>query len=476
MAQPDWHAMEAAEAARHFAVDPAQGLDEAEAKERLKAYGPNRPSAKAARSGFARFFSQLIQPLVLVLIAAGTVTVFLGEWIDAGVIFGVVLINAVVGFIQEGKAESALAALARTIAAEATVLRNGKRYKLDAAALVPGDMVILSAGDKIPADLRLLGGKELRTAEAALTGESTPVDKSPGPLPADTVLAERRNMAYTGTLAVAGQGAGVVVATGDASETGRISQLIAQAPDLVTPLTVKIGAFTQRLLVAILLLAAITFAIGILRGESAFDRFMAAVALAVAAIPEGLPAAMTITLAIGVARMARRRAIIRKLPAVETLGSTTVICSDKTGTLTENAMTVREIWAGGKLFSVTGHGYSPAGAIELEGEAATVAGALRETLMAGALCNDARLVHEERQWTVAGDPTEGALLTAARKGSLDEVTLNSVFARLDELPFDSTRQYMATLHNVEGVQLVYMKGAVACSSAAGNANTEIGLE
>ncbi|WP_137887235.1 HAD-IC family P-type ATPase [Pseudomonas sp. 2FE] len=456
----EWHAMAPSQVTGQLKVDPDQGLAESEAAARLRTHGANRPSVRPGRSPFARFAAQVVQPLVLVLIAAGTVTIFLGEWIDASVIFGVVLINAVLGFVQEGKAEAALAALARAVAAEATVLRAGTRRRLDAAALVPGDLVVLSSGDKVPADVRLLASKELRTAEAALTGESLPVDKCTEALPADTPLADRHNMAYAGTLVVAGQGTGVVVATGDATETGRICGLIAQAPELTTPLTRKMGVFAKHLLIAILALAALTFVVGVLRGESAFAMFMAAVALAVGAIPEGLPAAMTVTLAIGVARMAKRRAIIRKLPVVETLGSTTVICSDKTGTLTENAMTVRAIWAGGEEFSVTGHGYGPTGSIAWVGQPVTIAGALRETLLASVLCNDARLVREGPHWTVVGDPTEGALLVAARKGGLDEDTLNSIFPRLDELPFDSARQYMATLHEIEGARIVCVKGAV----------------
>ena len=460
MTRLDWHAMEGPQVTGHLKVDAAHGLEEPEAAERLRIHGPNRPSARAGRSPLTRFVSQLTQPLVAVLIAAGTVTAFLREWIDTSVIFGVVLVNAVVGFIQEGKAEAALAALARAVAAEATVVRGGKRHKLDAAELVPGDVVLLAAGDKVPADLRLLSGKELRTAEAALTGESLPVDKRTAPLPADTPIADRHNIAYTGTLVVSGQGQGVVIATGDSTETGLISRLIAEAPDLKTPLTRKMDRFARHLLVAILALAALTFGVGVLRGESVIEMFMAAVALSVGAIPEGLPAAITITLAIGVARMAKRRAIIRKLPAVETLGSTTVICSDKTGTLTENAMTVREIWTGRDTFAVTGHGYGPGGSIELAGQPAAITGALRETLIASVLCNDARLVHEEHHWTVAGDPTEGALLAAAHKGDLDGSTLNSIFPRLDELPFDSSRQYMATLHEIEGARIVCVKGAV----------------
>jgi len=455
-----WHALEATQATERLRVDPARGLEHEDAAARLSRYGPNRPTQHPGRSAPVRFLLQCAQPLVLVLIVAGTVTAFLGEWVDTGVILGVVLVNAIVGFIQEGKAEAALAALARAISSEAKVLRGARHHRLDAAQLVPGDVVHLAAGDKVPADLRLIAGRELRTAEAALTGESTPVDKHHHALLADTPLADRRNMAYTGTLVVGGHATGVVVATGDATEAGRISRLIGSAPELSTPLTRKMGVFAQRLLVAILLLAALTFAIGVSRGQPAFDMFIAAVALAVGAIPEGLPAAMTITLAIGVARMARREAIIRKLPAVETLGSTTVICSDKTGTLTQNEMVVRELWSGGEAYTATGNTYAPEGHIEHAGLPIDVTGALRETLIAATLCNDARLEREGHRWTIHGDPTEAALLTVARKAGLDEETLSAVFPRRDELAFDAARQFMATLHEIEGQQIIYAKGAV----------------
>ncbi len=457
---PSWHAIDAEHVASLLQVDPATGLADEDATARLLLHGANRPSGRPGRSALARFLLQLLQPLVLVLIAAGLVTAVLQEWVDAGVIFAVVMVNAVVGFVQEGKAEAALAALARAVSTEAKVLRGGRHRKLDAAQLVPGDVVQLAAGDKVPADIRLIGGKELRTAEAALTGESVPVDKLAAALPADTRLADRRNMAYTGTLVVAGQGRGLVVATGDATEAGKISRLIGATPAFSTPLTRKMGLFARRLLVAILLLAGLTFAVGVMRGQAAVDMFLAAVALAVGAIPEGLPAAMTITLAIGVGRMARRRAIIRKLPAVETLGSTTVICSDKTGTLTQNEMVVRQLWSGGKAYAASGMGYSPEGGIEHEGAPIEPSGALRETLLAAALCNDARLVRDGHDWIISGDPTEAALLSAARKGGLDEETLNAVFPRRDELPFDAERRFMATLHDIEGMQVVYAKGAV----------------
>jgi len=418
---PDWHALGHDEVSARHAVDIATGLSADEAASRLRRHGPNRPRSQQRRPAARRLLDQLTQPLVLVLIAAAVVTALLGEWVDTGVILGVVVINAIVGFIQEGRAESALSALARAVGTEATVLRGGTTRRIDAEQLVPGDIVHLAAGDRVPADLRLIHGRELRTAEAALTGESLPVAKHPAKLDADTLLADRRNMAYAGTHVVAGHGRGIVVATGEATETGRIARLIAEAPGLETPLTRKMAAFSRQLLAAILLLAALTFVVGVWRGQTAFDMFMAAVALAVGAIPEGLPAALTITLAIGVGRMARRRAIVRRLPAVEALGSTTVICSDKTGTLTENEMTVREIWAGNAYYQVGGGEH---GVIALAGQPATIG------------------------W-------------AARKGKLDEATLRDLFPRLDELPFDAARQAMATLHDAGGERnIIYLKGAV----------------
>ena len=452
-----WHCLPLETAAARLEASFDDGLREDEVLERRAVHGENRMTPKAGEGPLLRFALQFGQPLVLVLLLAGTVTALLGEWVDAGVIFGVTLINAVIGFIQEGRAENALAALARSLKSEVTVLRGGCKQRLSSTALVPGDVVLLTAGDKVPADLRLFLAKDLRAIEAMLTGESTAVAKHNDVLPEDTLLAERCNMAYAGTVMISGQGAGVVVATGDRTETGRISRLIADTPDLATPLTRRMAVFSNWLLIAIGLLAVLTFAVGLWRGESAFSMFMAAVALAVGAIPEGLPAAMTITLAIGVSRMAKRRAIIRKLPAVETLGSTTVICSDKTGTLTENQMTVRELYAGGLRTTVSGNGYAPNGKV---GEGTKIGGGLRECLLAGVLCNDAALHKANRHWEVVGDPTEGALLVVARKAGFDEGTLQKLFPRLDEIPFDSARQYMATLHDIEGVRLAYYKGAL----------------
>jgi Ca2+-transporting ATPase len=330
---------------------------------------------------------------------------------------------------------------------------------------VVGDIVFLQGGDKVPADMRLLQVRELQIDESALTGESLPVAKTAAQLAHDTLLADRRNMAYASTLVTYGQGTGIVTDTGDHTEVGRISQLLSSTEELVTPLTRKITDFSNILLYAILALAAVTVLVGMVRGQSLFDMFMAAVALAVGAIPEGLPAAVTITLAIGVSRMAKRHAIIRKLPAVETLGSTTVICSDKTGTLTENQMTVREILAGGIRYEVSGAGYNPSGGqIKQEGRVVASADfpALEECLRAGALCNDSVLVEREGTWQVQGDPTEGALLAAALKGGHAPDRLLAETPRIDSIPFESEYQYMATLQEAGGGRpcTIYLKGAV----------------
>ena len=393
---------------------------------------------------------------MIILVAAGVVTCFLRDWVDAGVIFGVVMLNAVVGYVQEAKAVAAIDALTKAMTTEATLIRAGEQLRLPASEIVPGDLVQLQAGDKVPADLRLLRSRELRVDESALTGESLPVEKGDERMRRDCPLAERGNMAYASALVTYGTGAGLVVATGDATEVGKISQLIQEARDLKTPLTRKIDQFSKVLLIVIVGMALVTFAVGLLRGESVVDMFKASIALAVAAIPEGLPAAVTITLAIGVSRMARRRAIIRKLPAVETLGSTMVICTDKTGTLTENQMTVQRVEAGGQSVAVSGGGYAPAGEVSpAPGPAAL------ETLRAGLLCNDTALVETDGRWDLAGDPTEAALLTSAGKAGLDRGAEEAALPRLDAIPFESQHQYMATLHDAgDGRRIVYMKGAV----------------
>ncbi|MFA7316569.1 MAG: cation-transporting P-type ATPase [Sulfuricella sp.] len=459
-----WHHLPIDEVTELLESDREHGLDRFAVEHRLEAFGPNAITAKKGQSPFVRFLLQFHQPLIYILIASGVITAFLQEWVDSGVIFGVVLVNAVIGYLQEAKAVNALAALARTMTTEATVLRQGEKRRIPATELVVGDIVFLQSGDKVPADLRLFQVRDLQIAEAALTGESAPVAKDHGLHGRETALADRRNMAYASTLVTYGQGSGMVTATGDETEVGRISQLISAAEELDTPLTRKISEFSNVLLYVILGLAALTIVVGLLRGQTFVDMFMAAVALAVGAIPEGLPAAVTITLAIGVSRMAKKRAIIRKLPAVETLGSTTVICTDKTGTLTENQMTVQEIMAGGVSYMVTGTGYNPMQG-RIDGPEAASGGtsaALLECLRAGLLCNDSQLAEEGGVWQVHGDPTEGALLTSARKGGLGPETV-AASPRLDTVPFESEHQYMASLHEAgpgASTRRVYLKGAV----------------
>jgi cation-transporting P-type ATPase F len=445
-------------------TDARRGLSEHEAELRLQRFGPNLlPEAKTAGL-LVRVARQFNHPLIYVLLGAGIVTLALGELIDAAVIFGVVLANAAVGFVQESRAEAALDALRAMVQTSAKVRRDGSVRTVPSEGLVPGDLVLVEAGDKVPADLRLLDIAELQVDESALTGESVPVIKDEVVLPSATPVADRRNIVYSGTLVTNGSGNGVVVATGAETELGEIHRLVGAADALATPLTRKLTWFSKVLTLAILGLAGLTFGVGVFRGEPAREMFTAAVALAVGAIPEGLPAAVTITLAIGVNRIARRRAVVRRLPAVETLGSTTVVCSDKTGTLTENQMTVRAVWTPDDRFEVTGSGYAPEGAVLHDGRPATVGadGALRWTLLAGAACNDARLSQTEGTWVVLGDPTEGAMLVAAAKAGLDRESVRASFPRLTAIPFSSDRQYMATLHEpaVDTRAVVVAKGAV----------------
>jgi Ca2+-transporting ATPase len=477
-----WHALDTADVLGEFGSRADRGFDTTEITERLARFGPNALSARKGRGPLVRLLLQFHQPLVYILIVAGLITAGLQEWVDSGVIFAVVILNSIVGFVQESRALRALEALARTMTAECTVVRNGEARRVSSTAIVPGDIVLLQSGDKVPADLRLIHSRDLQIDESALTGESVPIQKISNVLQADTSLADRRNMAYATGLVTYGQGKGVVVATGDGTEVGRISELIAEAEELKTPLTGKIAAFSHVLLYVILGLSAVTFAVGMLRGETAVDMFMASVALAVGAIPEGLPAAMTVILAIGVARMAKRRAIIRKLPAVETLGSTTVICTDKTGTLTKNQMTVRELFDGQDLYETTGIGYDPfEGRLCLDGGPvdADRSATLTECLRCGLLCNDSMLVQKEDRWVIEGDPTEGALIVVAHKLALTHEAENERFERIESIAFESQHQYMATLHNsVEGSpSVVYVKGAVEvlldrCTSALTPAGDE----
>ena len=456
-----WHHLPQDEVLDLLDTDLSKGLDRFEVEDRQQNFGPNTLTQRKGQGPLLRFLLQFHQALVYILLAAIIIKLFLGAWVDAGVIFGVVLLNSIIGFLQESKALSALDALSRALITETTVLRAGEKQRIDARELVPGDIVLLASGDKVPADLRLLKNRNLQIEEAALTGESLPVEKRTEVLAHDATLAERSNMAYSSTLVTYGIGVGVVTATGDGTEIGRISELIASAQVLATPLTRKIGHFSHLLLYAILGLAAVTFLVGLWHGDAWVDLFLAAVALSVAMIPEGLPAVLTITLAIGVARMAKRNAIIRRLPAVETLGSTTVICSDKTGTLTRNEMTVQQLWVGGENLELTGIGYAPVGEVQQAGQTMEIHNnvALAELLRAGLLCNDSVLKQGEEGWKIEGDPTEGALVVAACKAGLDDKKVQDAYPWLDAIPFESEHQYMATLHGGE-VPKVYLKGSV----------------
>jgi len=458
-----WHHLPAEEVAQLLDVDRDRGLDLFEVKHRRARLGPNEISPPPRRGAAVRFLLQLKDPLVVILVAAAGLKLVFGGFADAAVIVAVVLLNAAIGYAQEAKAERAIEALAVGLVADATVLRAGETRRVPAKDLVAGDVVLLAAGDRVPADLRLVAARGLRTAEAALTGESTAADKDgEARLVPDTPLADRANMAYASTLVVAGAGKGLVVAVGGGTEIGRISGLLASTSGLETPLTRKMAALGGRLLAAILVVAAATAALGLIRGDSFDDVLSAAIALAVGAVPEGLPAAITVGLAIGVARMARRKAIIRNLPAVETIGGATVICSDKTGTLTRNEMTVSRVFADRSWYDVSGGGYEPRGAF-VRGDSPARADedpALAECLRAGALCNDSALAFDEGRWTPHGDPTEVALLVAARKAGLDPADCRARFPRIDAIPFDSSRQYMATLHaTAHGGRVVYVKGA-----------------
>ncbi len=480
-AQPEpraWHAIPGEDALRTLGGDARHGLTNNEAATRRARDGANIISARRGRPWWVRALLQFHAPLVYILLVACVVTLLLEDYVDSAVIFAVVLVNAVIGYVQETRAVKAIDALSRAMKIEATVLRDGQRLRVNAADIVRGDVVLIEPGDKVPADLRLLGERELRVDESMLTGESKSVSKRTDTLDAGAVLAERTNMAFAGSLVVRGTGTGVVIETGDRTEVGRISEMIAHADDLATPLTRKIAQFSTLLLWLVLGVSAAAFGIGLLRGYEWIDMFKASVALAVGSIPEGLPAAVTIMLAVGVGQMARRRAIIRKLPAVEALGSTTVICSDKTGTLTQNQMTVRAAWCAGREFEFTGIGYDPAGQVRMDETA--VRGrehpTLRELLVCGVLCNDSSLRREtvdesapadatRAGWSISGDPTEAALIVAARKladdDGLTQHSLAREFPRVDAIPFESDRQYMATLHTTgERGRVVYVKGSV----------------
>ena len=440
-----------------------QGLDSVEAESRFVRYGANRLPAARRRTALVRLGAQLNNVLIYILLASAVVTGFLAEWVDVGVILAVVAINAAIGFIQEGRAERALDAIAGILSRRATVRRDGIYQEVDAACLVPGDVIELLAGDKVPADVRIFDSRNLRIDEALLTGESVPVEKHPAAVADTAELAMRHSMAWSGTLVTYGRASAVVAATGPETEIGRLSGLLGTVETLKTPFTRQMASFGLWLSVAILGIAGLTVAFGILvRHLPAMEVFLAGVGLAVAAIPEGLPAVVTITLAVGVRRMAQRKAIIRRLPAVETLGSVAVICTDKTGTLTRNEMTVHSAFAGDDVLEVSGVGYDPHGAFSLDGREVSAQGSgdLIELARAGVLCSDARMVRGEEGIKAEGDPTEIALVVMAAKAGLDPSAERYEFPRDDVIPFESERRFMASRHHDHaGHGFVVVKGA-----------------
>jgi Ca2+-transporting ATPase len=479
MANQAWHSFSPDVLARELATDAQAGLTDREAARRLDRHGPNELPEVPPPSPLTLFLRQFSSLVIWVLIIAAVVSGFLHEWVDAGAILAIVLLNAILGFVQEFKAERSLAALKKLSAPSARVVRDGVLRSIPARELVPGDLIHVEAGDYMPADARLIYAAGLRVQEASLTGESVPVDKSAEAL-ADVrlALADQRNMLFLGTAATAGKGRALVVATGGGTELGRLAVMIRQAGREATPLQRRLDRFGLVLLYLSLGIVTVVFFLGLLRGEPLMGMFLTAVSLAVAAIPEGLPAIVTITLALGVTRMVARHALIRRLPAVETLGSTTVICTDKTGTLTKNEMTVTRLYIDGRNFEVTGEGYGPEGVIREassvkrealidQSDTPSATGhtsrftdhALRELLTAAVLCNDAEVIREDTAWRVIGDPTEGALLVAAAKLRLNKEHLDAANPVLGEVPFDAERKMMTVVRRTDAGPTAFVKGA-----------------
>lgn len=480
--RPHWHKLDQQQVNQQLNTGPA-GLTQDEVTRRQQQYGPNQLPEPPRRSWPIRLLAQFHNVLIYALMVAAVVTAVLGHRVDSGVIVAVLLINALVGFIQEGKAEKAIDAVRNMLSQHALVIRNGHRLLIPAEQLVPGDTVFIQSGDRVPADLHLFKLKELSIEEALLTGESVPVRKQTDPVAGDSTLGDRTNLAFSGTLVTYGQGTGIVVATGTQTEIGRISTLLAKVSPLTTPLTRQLDAFARWLTGAILLIALLTMMFGYwIRDYNLGDMFLAAVGLAVAAIPEGLPAVITIALAIGVQKMANRRAIIRRLPAVETLGSVSVICSDKTGTLTRNEMTVTTVVTSGYTADISGVGYNPHGSFSNNG--ADISPQRQPELLqlckASILCNDASLNNLKGEWQIQGDPTEGALLVFGAKAGLEPKELLQEMPRDDLIPFESEHRFMATLHHDHtGNGIIYIKGAIEAilprcnSQLLGNENTAL---
>ena len=456
-----WHALPADEVAKRLATSLDQGLDTGEAQHRLQKYGPNRLPEGKTRGPFVRFLAQFNNILVYVLLGAGFTKLMLSLWLDAGIIFAVVILNGLLGFFQEGKAEKALDSIRNMLSAEARTLRGGETRMTPAEELVPGDVVLLESGDKIPADLRLTDVKNLRTEEAALTGESVPAEKIIDPVPEKSTVGDRECMAFSGTMVVSGRASGVVVATGSATELGKINQLLANVSALETPLLRQIKNLGYMITGVVAVVAVAVFSYGHWVMNMDFvELFQAIVGIAVSLIPEGLPALITITLAIGVQRMAQRNAIIRRLPAVETLGSVSRICSDKTGTLTLMEMMVVSAATAESEYQISGNGYAPEGEVKKDGQPAGKDSVMHLMGRVSMLCNDAELFQVEGVWKVEGDPTEGALYPFGNKLGMDRKTEQQAYPRIDAIPFESEHKFMATLHRAaDGTEAIYVKGA-----------------
>jgi magnesium-transporting ATPase (P-type) len=486
---PRWYALDVDRVAAELETGP-DGLSEDEARCRLERYGPNEVEAERETPWWSLLLRQIRDPLIYILIVAALATLLLGHEIDSIVIGVVVVLNTLVGFIQEYRAQQAMRALASLSAPRASVLRDGRPHEIPTREVVPGDVVLLASGARVPADVRITHSRDLQIDESLLTGESVPVAKQTGPLEGDVLVAgDQRNMAFGGTVVTRGRGRGIVVRTGARSEIGRIADAVRGLAESHTPLQDKFERFGVQIAIAIILLAIVTAGLGLLRGLPTDEIVLTAIALAVATIPEGLPVVLTVTLAVGVRRMARRNAIIRRLPAVETLGSTTVIASDKTGTLTRNEMTVRAVWTGGRTFDVTGDGYDIEGGFaaadtqgDNAGDAVDAAAdpGLRATLVAGVLASeaDAAALREE---DVSGDPTELALLVAAAKAGLDPDTLRREQPLIDQLPFESERRFMGSLHDGPDGRRLWLKGAPEavlerCDRMLGPGGAEVGVD
>ncbi|MFM9330195.1 calcium-translocating P-type ATPase, SERCA-type [Paenibacillus mesotrionivorans] len=477
MSEKTWHQLSAEEVLQSLDTHPEKGLSAADAAKRLEQKGPNELTEGKTVSPITLFLNQFKDFMVLVLMGATLISGMLGEYLDAITIIAIIIMNGILGFIQEFRAERSLRALKELSAPHAKVLRGGEIEQVPAKELVPGDIILLEAGDRVPADIRWLTANNIYVEESALTGESVPVRKATEALGhPDVPLGDQRNLGFMGTLITMGTATAAVIRTGMETEMGKIAGLIESTEEMETPLQHRLEQLGKILIIVALALTVLVVIAGILHGQPAYAMFLAGVSLAVAAIPEGLPAIVTIALALGVQRMIKRKAIVRKLPSVETLGCASVICSDKTGTLTQNKMTVTHLWLGGKLMEVSGEGYTPRGEIRWEGKTADVRKdqMLRRLLQSAALCNNARLIQEatapakgkkekgseeEGEWRIAGDPTEGALVVLASKAGLSPASLDGLYRRVKEFPFDSDRKRMSVLLEHQGGRLVFAKGA-----------------